>query len=82
MPIIDLNDNSAVADKLYTLGFTGGNDYVGDLTVITQQATGSASSLFFYLVIVPIFALIATGVLIKELSGSFAGEIATEVSQL
>ncbi len=82
VPIIDLNGNNAIADKIYNMSFSGGSDFVGDLTLVVQQTTDAAASLFFYSVIVPLFALIATLVLIKELSSSFAGEIATEVSQL
>lgn len=83
VPIIDLNGNNAIADKIYNMSFVaGGSDFIGDLTLIVQQTTDAAASLFFYSVIVPLFALIATLVLIKELSSSFAGEIATEVSQL
>ncbi len=82
VPIIDLNSNNAIADKIYNMSFSGGSDFVGDLTLMVQQTTDAAASLFFYSVIVPLFALIATLVLIKELSSSFAGEIATEVSQL
>lgn len=105
IPIIDLNDNGAIADKLYNMSFKGNwttslnvttnstgnltnstvafsNDFPGDLTLISQQTTSASASLLFYSLIVPLFALIATTVLIKELSLSFAGEIATELTQL
>lgn len=81
IPIIDLNDNNAIADKIYNMSFTS-SDLTGDLTYIVQHSTNAASSAFFYSVIVSFFALLATIVLIKELSHSFAGEIATEISQV
>lgn len=103
IPIIDLNNNNAIADKIYNMSFlgtaiqsgsTGQNgtnrtnstviqaDFTGDLTLLVQKTTNAASALFFYSIIVPFFAMIATLVLIKELSHSFAGEIATEISQI
>lgn len=80
IPIIDLNNNNAIAEKIYNMSFTSGRDFTGDLGLIVQGATEAAADLFFYSTVVPLLALIATIVLIKELSQSFAGEIATEVS--
>lgn len=82
IPIIDLNNNNAIAEKIYNMSFMGGNDFVGDITLIIQQITHATALLFFYSIIVPLFALIAITVLIKELSITFAGEIATELSQV
>ncbi len=96
IPIIDLNDNNAIAEKIYNMSFapdqsnqsnasqqnSNSNDFTGDLTLIIQQTTGAAAGLFFYSAIVPLFALLATMVLIKELTQSFAGEIAREISQI
>ena len=82
VPIVDLNNNAVVAVKLYEMGFSGGDDYTGELTLMVQEATAASAALFFYCVVVPVLALAATLVLIKELSGSFAGEIATEISQI
>ncbi|MEW6528315.1 MAG: hypothetical protein AB1391_00350 [Candidatus Micrarchaeota archaeon] len=82
VPIVDLNNNNEIANKLYDLGFSDNNDFTGDLIVITQRTTDTAANLFFYSVIIPFFALIVVGVLIKEFSNSFAGEIAIEVSKI
>ncbi len=82
VPIMDLNDNNAIASKIYNMSFANDQDYVGDLSLIVQKSTDAAAAFFFYSTIVPIFALIAAFVLIKELSNSFAGEIAKEVSQV
>lgn len=98
VPIIDLNSNDAIAEKLYNMSFSvstvqtgnGTNmtnstittDFTGDLALLVQQTTAASAALFFYCVVVPLLALVATLVLIKELSQSFAGEIATEISQI
>lgn len=82
IPIIDLNNNNEIAKVLYNMSFASDQDFTGDLIVITQQTTNASANLFFYSVIVPLFALIVTGVLIKEFYSSFAGEIATKVSQI
>ncbi|MBU0586237.1 hypothetical protein KJ780_01880 [Candidatus Micrarchaeota archaeon] len=82
VPIIDLNDNAAVANKIYNMSFSQDQDYVGDLTVLSQSVTDSSAALFFYSIFVPIIALLVTGALIKALSLSFAGELSSWVSQV
>ncbi|MDD5337498.1 MAG: hypothetical protein PHS02_03355, partial [Candidatus ainarchaeum sp.] len=73
VPIIDLNDNYAIGGKLYNMSFAGGQDFTGDLTVLSQQATDASAAVFFYSIIVPVLAFLATLVLIRELSSSFGG---------
>ncbi|MFA5077815.1 MAG: hypothetical protein WC488_05315, partial [Candidatus Micrarchaeia archaeon] len=82
VPIIDLNNNNAIGAKLYNMSFGAGPDFTGDLTLLSQEVTDASASLFFYSVIVPVLAFLATLVLVKELSSSFGGEILTEVSKL
>lgn len=89
IPIVDLNGNNAIAGKIYNMSFAGapnatasGPDFTGDLTLLVQKTTNAAALLFFQSFAAPLLALIATGVLVKELSHSLAGEIATEITQL
>lgn len=82
IPIIDLNDNNAIAKKIYNMSFDSNTDFTGDLGLIIQQTTQTAGVLVFYSLVVPFFVLLIALVLIKELSHSFGGEIATGVVQI
>ncbi len=89
VPIIDLNDNGAIARKIYNMSFQASSnitnstsDFTGDLTLLAQRITMLSASLFFYSAIVPFFALLITVALAYSLSRSLGGEIATGVSQI
>jgi len=84
VPIVDLNTNNAIAEKLDNLT-TGTNvsfgenityiaDLPGSLTVITQTNANAISQLLMYGVFAPIFSFIITLVFIKEIANALGGE--------
>lgn len=84
IPLIDLNTNGAIAEKLDNLT-TGSNvsfgenityvaDLPGSLTKITQSNANAISQLLMYGVFAPFFSLIITLVFIKELANALGGE--------
>jgi len=78
-PIIDLNDNNAIASKIDNMSMwsnaTEPVDLSGDLTVVTQANSNAISKITMYSVFAPIFSLIVTIVFIKELTNILGGEI-------
>lgn len=79
MPILDMNDNYAIAGKLDNMT-TG--DFTGDLTLATQQITSSISALSMFVLIAPLFSLIITIIFIKEVTDIFGGEFFFAVSSI
>ena len=79
MPILDMNDNYAIAGKLDNMT-TG--DFTGDLTLATQQITKSISALSMFVLIAPLFSLIVTIIFIKEVTDIFGGEFFFAVSSI
>lgn len=85
VPIIDLNDNNAIANKLdYIAGrnSTYGNntlsanaDMSSELTAIAGSNSNLISKALLYSVVATIFSLIITIVFIKELGNILGGEI-------
>jgi hypothetical protein len=84
MPIVDLNNNNAIAEKLDNMT-TGNNvsfgnnvsyvaDLPGSLTLLTQANANAISQLLMYGVFAPLFSLIITLVFIKEMSGALGSE--------
>lgn len=70
MPIVDLDDNYAVAEKLYGLS-TG--DFVGDLIVAIKGLADANGALLLYVIVGPVIALAANIVFmlaITEMLGS------------
>jgi len=79
MPILDMNDNYAIAGKLDNM--TAG-DFTGDLTLATQQISKSISALSMFVLIAPLFSLIITVIFIKEVTDIFGGEFFFAVSSI
>lgn len=79
MPILDMNDNYAIAGKLDNM--TAG-DFTGDLTLATQQISKSISALSMFVLIAPLFSLIITIIFIKEVTDIFGGEFFFAVSSI
>lgn len=85
VPIVDLNGNNAIAQKLDSLAGRTGNetnstataDLSGELTMIIGSNATAISKALLYSVIAPIFSLIITVVFIKELTNILGGEIAS-----
>ncbi len=84
MPIVDLNTNNAIAEKLDNMT-TGNNisfgtnvsyvaDLSGSLTTITQTNANAISQLLMYGVFAPLFSFIITLVFIREMAGALGGE--------
>lgn len=78
-PILDLNDNYAIAGKLDNMT-TG--DFTGDLTLATQRISSSISSLSMFVLLAPIFSIIITIIFIKEITEIFGGEFFFAVGSL
>lgn len=79
MPILDLNDNYAIAGKLDNMT-TG--DFTGDLMLAAQQTTASISALSMFVLVAPLFSLIITIIFIKEVTEIFGGEFFFAVSSI
>jgi len=75
-PIVDLNDNNAIAQKFDEMSEA---DFSGDITEITQGNTNLISKLTFYSVFAPLFSLIVTIIFIKELGSILGGEMKLNV---
>ncbi len=77
-PILDLNNNYAIAAKLDNLSGWGANstaNIASDLTIITRKNAEVLSNVANYAIIGPLFSLIVTIVFIKELGNILGGEI-------
>lgn len=77
--LIDLNTNGAIASKIDNLSTEtngGGNGvyFVGDITKIIGSVSQLTGSLFFYVILVPLFSLLITIVSIKETYDLVSGE--------
>ena len=83
IPIVDLNDNNAIAERIdfmsgrIALNATGNAtaDFSGDLTIVVQANSQAIADSYNYSVIAPLFSLIITIVFIKELGNILGGEI-------
>ncbi|MBS3068499.1 hypothetical protein J4450_07360 [Candidatus Micrarchaeota archaeon] len=87
VPIVDLNDNNAIAERIdfmsgrialntsenATVNATA--DFSGDLTIVIQANSQAVADNYNYSVVAPIFSLILTIVFIKELGNILGGEI-------
>jgi hypothetical protein len=82
-PILDLNDNYAIAGKLDGMtNTTAGTDFTGDVTTSLQQLTSATSSLVIFILIAPVFSIILTLIFIKEVTDIFGGEFFYSVGML
>lgn len=82
-PILDLNDNYAIAGKLDNMtNATGGTDFTGEVTTSLQQLTSATSSLAIFIIIAPLFSIILTLIFIKEVTDIFGGEFFYSVGML
>ncbi|MBD3397901.1 hypothetical protein GF412_01990 [Candidatus Micrarchaeota archaeon] len=82
-PILDLNDNYAIAGKLDNMtNTTAGADFTGDVTTSLQQLTSATSSLTIFILIAPLFSIILTLIFIKEVTDIFGGEFFYSVGML
>ncbi len=86
VPILDLNDNYAIAGKIdnmttRTITTTNTNvtttsvDFIQDLTQVVQSNSSALSRLLVYSVIAPIFSLIITIIFIMELTTILSSEL-------
>ncbi|MBD3390302.1 hypothetical protein GF415_05135 [Candidatus Micrarchaeota archaeon] len=82
-PILDLNDNYAIAGKMDNMtNLTAGNDFTGDLTNSVQHLTYATSSLAIFIILAPLFSFIVTLIFIKEVTDIFGGEFFYSVGML
>lgn len=82
-PILDLNDNYAIAGKLDNMTNTSaGTDFTGDVTTSLQQLTSATSALTIFILIAPLFSIILTLIFIKEVTDIFGGEFFYSVGML
>ncbi len=85
VPIVDLNDNNAIAKKLDLMAgrtnitnqtnSTAAADFSGELTLVTQANAAAIADGYNYSVVAPILALIITVLFIKEVGNILGGEI-------
>jgi hypothetical protein len=79
VPILDLNDNYAIAGRFDNMT-TG--DFTGDLTLATQQISASIASLSMFVMLAPLFSILVTVIFIKEVTDIFGGEFFFAVSSI
>lgn len=83
IPLVDLNDNYAVAGKLDNMtNISSGTDLTGSLILSAQKVNEATSASIIFIVLAPIFALIVTIVFIKEVTDIFGGEFFYAVGML
>ena len=83
MPILDLNDNYAIAGKLDNMtNMSAEVDFTGDVTQSIQYLTSATSSLLIFIILAPLFSFIITLVFIKEVTDIFGGEFFYSVGML
>lgn len=82
-PILDLNDNYAIAGKLDNMtNVSAGMDFTGEVTTSIQQLTTATSALAIFVLIAPLFSIIVTLIFIKEVTDIFGGEFFYSVGML
>jgi hypothetical protein len=82
-PILDLNDNYAIAGKLDNMTNTSaGMDFTGEVTTSIQELTTATSALTIFVLIAPLFSIIITLIFIKEVTDIFGGEFFYSVGML
>ena len=75
IPLVDLNSNNAIAERLDNLSYSGsGNDFIGDITLILGEVSHVIGILFGYIFLVPLFSLAVTFVFIREMYIIMSGE--------
>lgn len=72
IPIIDLNDNYALAEKLDNMSQ---GSFVSDLTLIQQTNSKAISDVSLYAVFAPLFSLFLTIIFVKGLGDILGGEL-------
>jgi hypothetical protein len=88
IPILDLNNNSAVATKfdnmtsLTNVTNTTTADFTGDLTESVQHISSVNSSLIIFVFLAPVFSLLITLIFIKEVTDIFGGEFFYSVGMI
>lgn len=83
MPILDLNNNYAIAGKLDNMtNLSAETDFTGDATESVRQLTAATSSIVIFVLLAPIFSFIITLVFIKEITDIFGGEFFYSVGML
>ncbi|MFH2105648.1 MAG: hypothetical protein ABII22_00160 [Candidatus Micrarchaeota archaeon] len=82
VPIIDLNNNYAIAQKIdlmsgrNTTNMTEAEvDFTQDLTQLIDSNSNAISKITLYSILAPLFSLIVTIVFVKELTNILGGEI-------
>ncbi|MBI5051359.1 hypothetical protein HZC08_01230 [Candidatus Micrarchaeota archaeon] len=81
VPILDLNNNNAIAEKLDNMSFkklsnlsSNATDFSSDLTSLSNLNSTALSKILLYIVFAPLFSLLITVVFIKEISNVLGGE--------
>jgi len=80
IPLISLNTNNAVSSRIDSIsnetvnGTGSGNYFVGQITKIISSISQLTGTLFFYVILVPLFSLLITLVSIKEVYNTISGE--------
>ena len=79
-PIIDLNDNYAIAGKIDMLSGRDNStnvtvDFTGDTTIVIQANSQAIADSYNYSIVAPLLSLIITIVFIKEVGNILGGEI-------
>ncbi len=76
IPLIDLNSNNAVAQRLdyISYNFDNGVDFIGGLTILCSELAHIISLLISYVFLAPLFSLLLTVVFIKETYDLFSGD--------
>jgi len=83
LPILDLNDNYAIAGKLDNMtNMSAEVDFTGEVTQSVQYLTSATASLLIFILFAPIFSFIITLVFIKEVTDIFGGEFFYSVGML
>ncbi len=78
-PIVDLNNNNAIAEKIDNMsgwGLSNTGNLSSDLTVITKANADALGVVLMFTIVAPLFSLLVTLVFIKELGGILGSEIA------
>lgn len=91
VPVIDLNDNYAIAGKIDVMSgrcqnasnvsrcanvtMGGGSNFTSDLTVVAQSNGNAISKSLLYSVVAPLFSLLITAIFVRELGTLLGSEI-------
>lgn len=77
IPIIDLNTNAAISQKIDNLSLYNETSpgFIGDVNVIVSSLSYLAGQVLSYVIFIPLFSIIITVVFVKELTAIVGSEI-------